>query len=312
MGTRIEQTDLARDALYTKVNQIADEKQDVISDLSTIRSGAALGATAVQLADLATVATTGAYSDLSGTPTVDQTYNASSTNAQSGVAVASAISGKADDNAVVHIAGTETITGNKTFTGSLTVPAQTLVTKQSNNADEGGELQFEVGTNSVLQTNVRLDVYENRIRIFGADSNNIIHDVFAADLEENRCRVATQATSSNDDSVATTAFVKSIGYLGLPSTRIDNLTIGASGATYTAPADGWVCLYPVFNGTGWCSITNNMQLNADTYGTTKECAGAMTYQEMCLPVNKGDVFVILYGNVGSWGYTRFIYAKDGN
>lgn len=45
-------------------------KQDAISDLATIRSGASLGATAVQPADLATVATTGAYSDLSGTPTI--------------------------------------------------------------------------------------------------------------------------------------------------------------------------------------------------------------------------------------------------
>lgn len=43
-------------------------KQDTISDLSTIRSGADAGATAVQPGDLATVATTGAYSDLSGTP----------------------------------------------------------------------------------------------------------------------------------------------------------------------------------------------------------------------------------------------------
>ena len=50
-------------------------------------------------ASLATVATTGAYSDLSGTPTiptVDQAYDGTSTNAQSGVAVASAISGKQD------------------------------------------------------------------------------------------------------------------------------------------------------------------------------------------------------------------------
>ena len=48
---------------------------------------------------LATVATTGAYADLSGTPTiptVDQEYNAASANAQSGVAVAGAISGKQD------------------------------------------------------------------------------------------------------------------------------------------------------------------------------------------------------------------------
>ena len=42
----------------------------------------------------APVATSGAYNDLTGTPTVDQAYNASSTNAQSGTAVASAISVK--------------------------------------------------------------------------------------------------------------------------------------------------------------------------------------------------------------------------
>jgi len=71
-------------------------KQDTINDLAAIRSGAEAGATAVQPSSLATVATTGAYSDLSGTPTiptVDQTYSAVSTNAQSGVAVASAIAG---------------------------------------------------------------------------------------------------------------------------------------------------------------------------------------------------------------------------
>lgn len=80
----------------SEMNTALAAKQDTISDLSTIRSGAAAGATAVQPGDLATVATTGAYSDLSGTPTiptVDQTYSASSTNAQSGVAVASAIAG---------------------------------------------------------------------------------------------------------------------------------------------------------------------------------------------------------------------------
>ena len=43
-------------------------KQDAIADLSDIRSGAEAGATAVQPGDLATVATTGNYSDLSGTP----------------------------------------------------------------------------------------------------------------------------------------------------------------------------------------------------------------------------------------------------
>ena len=49
---------------------------------------------------LAAVATSGNYSDLNGTPTiptVDQTYDATSTNAQSGTAVAQAVSGKEDE-----------------------------------------------------------------------------------------------------------------------------------------------------------------------------------------------------------------------
>ena len=45
-----------------------DNKQNTISDLSTIRSGASAGATAVQPSDLATVATSGSYNDLSNKP----------------------------------------------------------------------------------------------------------------------------------------------------------------------------------------------------------------------------------------------------
>lgn len=47
-------------------------KQDVISDLSTIRDGASAGATAVQPGDLATVATSGSYNDLINKPTIPQ------------------------------------------------------------------------------------------------------------------------------------------------------------------------------------------------------------------------------------------------
>ena len=45
-----------------------DGKQDAISDLQTIRTGAGLGATAVQPGDLATVATSGDYDDLLNKP----------------------------------------------------------------------------------------------------------------------------------------------------------------------------------------------------------------------------------------------------
>ena len=68
--------------------------------------------------NLASVATSGSYSDLSNTPTiptVDQTYNASSTNAQSGVAVASAVSGKEDSFEVGDGLVMETIGGVRTL-----------------------------------------------------------------------------------------------------------------------------------------------------------------------------------------------------
>ena len=52
---------------------------------------------------------------------VDQEYDATSTNPQSGTAVAEAISTKADNTGVMHLTGAETSSGDKTFTGTLTV-----------------------------------------------------------------------------------------------------------------------------------------------------------------------------------------------
>ncbi|MCQ2582161.1 MAG: hypothetical protein MJ170_04285 [Alphaproteobacteria bacterium] len=52
------------------VDSVADTKQDTITDIETIRSGAAAGATAVQPSSLSTVATSGSYNDLSNKPTI--------------------------------------------------------------------------------------------------------------------------------------------------------------------------------------------------------------------------------------------------
>ena len=93
--------DLIADGTTNKVVTATEKntwngKQNAISDLATIRSGAAAGATAVQPGDLATVATSGSYNDLSNKPTIPtitDTYSATSGNGMSGKAVASAISG---------------------------------------------------------------------------------------------------------------------------------------------------------------------------------------------------------------------------
>ena len=73
-------------ATKTQVNAGLAEKQDTISDLVTIRSGAAKGATAVQPGDLSEVATSGSYDDLSNKPTIPAAQVNSDWNATSGVA----------------------------------------------------------------------------------------------------------------------------------------------------------------------------------------------------------------------------------
>ena len=60
-------------------------KQNAIGDLATIRSGAAAGATAIQQADLAAVATSGSYNDLSNKPTIPAAQVNADWNATSGV-----------------------------------------------------------------------------------------------------------------------------------------------------------------------------------------------------------------------------------
>lgn len=68
-GTLSDQADL---------QSALDAKQDVISDLATIRSGAAAGATAVQPAAIANMVTTDAAQTISGTKTFSQTIYAKS------------------------------------------------------------------------------------------------------------------------------------------------------------------------------------------------------------------------------------------
>ena len=69
LGNVDNTSDLSK-PISTATQTALNGKQDTISDLATIRSGAALGATAVQPSDLATVATSGNYDDLSNKPTI--------------------------------------------------------------------------------------------------------------------------------------------------------------------------------------------------------------------------------------------------
>ena len=82
-------SDLTQDATHRLVTDTEkatwNAKQDAIGDLSDIRSGAAAGATAVQPNDLAAVATSGSYNDLTNKPTIPAAQVQSDWNATTGM-----------------------------------------------------------------------------------------------------------------------------------------------------------------------------------------------------------------------------------
>lgn len=91
----------------------------------------------------------------------------------------------------------------------------------------------------------------------------------------------------------------------MPSGTYDNLTMGVSGATYTAPANGWF----TFDGTG---AGSHFQMNNQTSGLTATYpyASGVYAAHGFLPAKKNDIVQINYNSgAPSGGYFRFIYAE---
>lgn len=119
------------------------------------------------------------------------------------------------------------------------------------------------------------------------------------------------ATSLNgkmnkDASNITSSAKSTISGWGMPSGRFIDLTLGASGTTYTAPANGWFIISgkSTANG-GYCILdTNNYE---PTYMTTNMSG---YYDRGFMPVRKGQVMTLRYGNYEiEADRFKFIYAQ---
>ncbi len=91
--------------------------------------------------------------------------------------------------------------------------------------------------------------------------------------------------------------------MSMPSDRYVGLTLGAIGATYTAPADGYVSIVGTATGSGSYVVI----VNKSMYATGRETSTGFGVRAW-LPVNKGDSFRVEY-NQYSNGNFRFIYAQ---
>jgi hypothetical protein len=98
---------------------------------------------------------------------------------------------------------------------------------------------------------------------------------------------------------------------GMPSNRYIDLTLGASEATYTAPANGWVSFDKKTNSNNfqgvWIAIynENNVWIGGYSTNATANNVGLA----LTAPVKKGMKFLIGYNAGGALNAFRFIYAE---
>ena len=99
---------------------------------------------------------------------------------------------------------------------------------------------------------------------------------------------------------------------GMPSDKYIDLTLGASGLTYTAPANGFVTVFGNFgNSNGFLCILditgdrNNCSVISKAASEDWTCATT-------LPIRKGHTFKVTYNynpTSVSYGLFRFYYAE---
>ena len=94
----------------------------------------------------------------------------------------------------------------------------------------------------------------------------------------------------------------------MPSSRYIDLTLGASGSTYTAPANGWFVCARV----GSSSDQIVYMINYSNGYAAQGVKGTGMLAVTSVPVKKGDVIQIDYSTSGDVNTFRFIYAEGEN
>lgn len=94
--------------------------------------------------------------------------------------------------------------------------------------------------------------------------------------------------------------------LGMPSGKYVNLTLGASGTTYTAPANGY---YSMAKKATQSAQYLSMENSACGIGWGLASHSANQSLQNYIPAKKGDVVQVNYNAGGETTYFRFVYAE---
>ena len=141
--------------------------------------------------------------------------------------------------------------------------------------------------------------------------NGTTKGTFRANQNENTTiEISTDLNSKADVDLSNTNNQAKIlmSGMGMPSSRHFDLVIGASGTTYTAPANGWFLAGGIPNVTGgFMEIYNATTTMSGTIVRSAQ-GGDGWFERQSTPVSKGDLIYFNYGGLTP-NFLRFIYAK---
>ena len=95
------------------------------------------------------------------------------------------------------------------------------------------------------------------------------------------------------------------GY-GMPSNKNVDLTLGATGTEYTAPANGYLILGKTSNGAGQYMQVSNLSVNMAGQSVAQANGQGLVAS---VPAKKGDTLRVTYNAGGVTSYFKFIYAE---
>lgn len=132
------------------------------------------------------------------------------------------------------------------------------------------------------------------------------------DIQVDIDNIATDLNNKADtdlSNITDTGYIKMAG-AGMPSDKYIDLTLGASGSTYTAPADGWFALNKQAGNPGFNPFIAMINTTAGRLSTESRPGGqGIVTINLFLPAKKGDVIEVYYDATGTTNYFRFVYAQ---
>lgn len=99
------------------------------------------------------------------------------------------------------------------------------------------------------------------------------------------------------------------GSWSAPTARVDNLSLGANGAQYTAPADGYFYIDKV------SGVTNGyigLQSHSNFMFPTVPTPATSNHGRVLLPAKKGEIVSVHYNLAGETSQFFFVYAQKTN